>query len=277
MLAVFSMRCGAPTKSAGDVSSMFEGSDQKLGVKMASLCASLLQSQKQPSLQGFKLNQQDCSGAGQLSQNAIGLKEVAFAGFDAQTIEIAQSKGEKIIHFDVRAQLWLNKTLLGFASVIGELLNKKSADGSTAANSTVSPTADSGLEAGKQIANAQITMVKPVAFNMAAKEFSATARVATTPDSIIALDHTVDVNGKIMNDSIVVTILSQGQQPLEVSLFQDIKIVAFVVPYASDIYIDVSMTINAHSFGVDALFENKLREAMSGLIKKGMDLLASAK
>jgi hypothetical protein len=273
-IALSASNCGAPTKTAGEVAGIFDGNSQALGLKMAALCNKLQArpADQQPSLQNFKITNEDCLNAGSgLQNNVSGLKEVKFDKFKAQNVVISQSNpNEKVQNFDIRIQLWLNKSILGIVSKFSDILKQSSQNGTT--NSILPASSNSGMAAGSELITSQITMVQPVKFDLERKEFSAVIDLKAT--GIANIEHRITAAGQLVDNAIALTIISD-KQPYEKSLLNDIKIAAIIIPYANDIYIDVMIDANVHSIGVDGLVEDNLKKTISGLIKTGLDLLAS--
>lgn len=265
-LLVFSsfLHCGAPTKTAEDVAPIFKNG-QQLGLTFSKLCLELLNRNERPNLKESSLTFNDCGSAGQHAQNLSGLQEVDFAAFDSKRLQGESSGAPNLSHISMRNQIWLNKSLLGIAAMLADAIEKGKSQGSGTQTTPIS--SDNGLT------NAKITVTRPFRLDKSTKRFD--AQVNLQVDGAVKIFQDLDIVGQILGNNVAVNVTSIADQPIEKSLFKNVKMTALVVPFASDIYLDVVLDIDLHSVGVDSLIVKQIKTAVTNLFKKGIDSLLS--
>ena len=258
-LALLASSCGAPTKSAGDVGSLFNGSGESLGSRMSSVCADLRSRSESPSLTDIKLSDDDCLAAGRAGQDYKSLTKFQFANVNTESI--AGSKGEKSVRINTRGQVWLNKSLIGLAGAFGKSLAK--AGGS--AGSVAVP----GSTFGGDLVKPTIDVTEKIVFDQAAREFSGAVNFKLS--GAITVDNEIKIGGKIFDDAVVARIDSTTDRDFKDSLLKSIKALVVIIPFAGDVYVDFILDIEVHSIGTDAVIAGALQEALSGGMKTMLD------
>lgn len=268
MLAVASLcfamiSCGAPTKSAGDVAGLFNGSGATLGEKMNLVCTDLRDRSASPHLEGVSLSDEDCLAAGRAAQNYRQLTTFQFANVSTQSI--SGTKGEKTVKISTRGQVWLNKSLVGLVGAFA-----KSLQGSAGKSGALSVP---GSSFGGDLVKPTIEVTDKIAFDQQAKEFSGAIKFRL--DGAITVDNEIKVGGKIFADAIAARIDSIEDREFKDSLLKNIQAVVIIVPYAGDVYVDFVLQLEVHSIGTDAVIAGALQEALSGGMKTMLDGMLS--
>src|SRR5690349_2750974 len=86
--------CGAPTKTAGEVGHIFEGTGTSLQDKLSGLCGALGGRQAAPTLNGLDLDVDGCGDAGLAAQDYKELTSFQFLGIEG---DIPDAEKEKVI------------------------------------------------------------------------------------------------------------------------------------------------------------------------------------
>src|SRR5262249_47032287 len=125
ILAALAGGCGAPVKSAGEVAALFSGDAASLQDKVSALCDELARRDAEPSLKDTRLRLDHCADVGLAALNLQDIDQFRFLGLDAPQDDAPN----KVIHFGLRTELWLNRSLLDIAGLVGDKLAAKQADG----------------------------------------------------------------------------------------------------------------------------------------------------
>lgn len=263
--AVFLMAgCGAPNKSAGDVAYLFEGESTTLQSKESSLCNSLQTRDEAPTVKNLDIDLGGCVDAGKA---ALDYKKVD--GFYFVGLENDSSKDEKIIHRSVRGQVWLNKSLLGFASAISGQMKKKAEAGNNTGEVSLNDSAKG--QPLQNVAKTTITVIEEPKIDV--KDLSFKGLINFKVSGIIEADHDIEMYGKLIDNSFAVTIRTTEDREYKQSIIKNFTAVILIVPHASDIYMDMFVDLNIHNPGLETLFKEQVNTFLSTGLKSAIDSL----
>ena len=259
--------CGAPTKSAGDVSSLFAGSSVSLQSKESSLCDSLGSRDAAPTTKDMHIDLGGCADSGKAALDYKKISSFYFTGLDNP-----DSKSENgVIHISARSQVWLNKSLLGLASSLGGLMKKKGAGDNTGLLN-LPDSAD-----GKQISGLvtpKIEMLEEPKMDLKTLQFS--TKIHLTLDGIVKADHIIDIDGKLIDNMIAVTVQTTEDADLKTSILKNFQAVIMIIPHAGDCYLDLFVDLNVNDIGASKLIKDQvssfLATGMKGVIDSLMQL-----
>ena len=254
--------CGAPNKSAGDVAHLFEGSSESLQSKENALCVALQARDTAPTVKGLNIDLAGCKDAGLAALDYKKVDSFHFVGLD----DDINSKDEKIIHRSVRSQIWLNKSLLGFASAISNQMKKKAESGGNVGEVELADSAGGKLQ---NIAKTKITVIKEPKFDL--ENFSFNALINLNISGIITGDHDIEVDGKLIDNMFAVTIKTTEDRTFKQSLLQNFTAVILIVPHASDLYMDMFVDLNIHNPGLETLVKDQIDTFLSTGLKAVID------
>lgn len=267
--AVVLSACGAPVKSAGDVAGMFAGSGKTIGERVRGLCAELDARTVAPTLEGIALSDSDCADAGKRAQDYKSVTAFAFEGISQDSIGGERAR-DKVLRIRTRGQVWLNRSLLGLASLAGNALK----DTKVEVGLEVPAESDPNNEMAG-LAKVTTTLLKKPEFNAETFEFS--TAILLRMSGIAKVENQLDISGKLIDNAIVVRIDSPEKQPFAESILESMTVLAMVVPYAGDVYVDLFFDLNVHSIGADSLVASQLNGALGGGVKTLLDSLAKLK
>ncbi len=271
--------CGAPTKKASDVTAIFE-KDESLGGKAFSLCSSLSGRKASPTLSGVALSSEDCKGAGRDAQHLNNLvsgkdKELKFAGFERGSLPDATSSDGKdtLVEIKARSQLWVNRTLVGVVSMLSSSLQGMSASETKAGSEISIFGGDASLDQENSSLKKDVTSMvtpkviikDPPVFNQQTGEFHLALTITATGQ--ITLNNDFNIDGGIYDGAIAVAVETPNEVPFEQSLLSSVKILVLIIPYDSDIYIDLNVNMKMHSIGVDSIFQDQIKTMLDSFAK----------
>jgi hypothetical protein len=263
--------CGAPTRSAGDVAGLFAGSGRTIGERVGEICSLLRERSASPNLEDVKLSDADCQDAGKSAQNYKEVKEFAFQGISKDSVA-GEKVGESVLRVHTRGQFWLNHSLLGLAGLMASAL-----EGQAAAEVGVEKTfeSSSGNNEMANIAKASTTLLRKPEFNRETMEFSTAIKLKLK--GLLTAENDLEIAGKLVDNAIAVRVETTEKTPYEKSLFEGLTVVAIVVPYAGDVYVDLSFDFRVHSVGLDSVVATQVGTALGGIVKNGLDGLLQLK
>jgi hypothetical protein len=256
--------CGAPTKSAGDVKSLFEGPGTSLEDKVIGLCDKLKANSEPPTLEGVNLNVDGCKDAGLAALNLKEIKEFSFIGLEG---DVPDKDAEKIINRSVRAQVWLNKSIIGMAGAIAKKLQQNKEAGDNAG--FVSLPSSGETEGLGDIATPDVEVLEEPAFDLEKMSFSTAIHLKVT--GAVEVDNVIRVAGGLIDNKFAVVVTSDGEQPYEKSLIRDFSAMILMVPHASDIYLDLFVNINLHNPGLESLIRSQITSFLGSSLKGVID------
>lgn len=259
LMALTVIGCGAPVKSAGEVSSLFDSTATTLQDKVGIICRELQNRTEAPTTNNLGVEVNGCGDAGLAALNYREITAFQFLGLEG---EVPPKDKTKVIQKAVRGQIWLNKDLLGFATALAtKFKNAKNQAGALAAD-------DSGKKM-ENIIKFNIDQKEPFKFDAAKMELGAKIGIKAT--GIVELDNELVVSGKLINDAFAVTIKTTGDQVVEKSLIKSISGLVLVVPHAGDVYIDMFLDLQIHNLGLASIFREQIQGLMSDGLKKIAD------
>jgi len=178
-----------------------------------------------------------------------------------------QKKEEKVFRKNIRTQVWLNKSLLGLATVLG----KKIASGQDLPLGNLD-IADSGI--GKdfsKLLKLDIEVTKKPALDT--KELSFSMALSVKASGVASIENDIVIAGRLIreNNTFLVTIKTTKDQVYEKSLLQSFSGMILIVPYAGDVYLDMILDMNIHNFGFTGAIDSQLNPILGAALKKGID------
>lgn len=242
---------------------MFNGDAATLQSKQDSLCRALELRDEVPTLKGLNVEMDGCVDAGLAALDYKKVDSFHFRGLEADGV----SKDEKIIHKSVRGQVWLNKSLLGFASAISNQMKKK-AD-SSEKTGVVQLEDSSGGKGLQNVAKTQITVLEEPEIDVENLQFSTLINFKVT--GIIEADHEVQIHGRLIENAFAVTVKTTKDREFKQSLIKNFAAVILIVPHASDIYMDMFVDINVHNPGLESLVKEQINVFLSTGLKSAID------
>ena len=265
--ALAALGCGAPTKSASEVKAIFEKDAVSLQDKVSSLCKKLETRERKPNLYGVDLPVDGCKEAGLAAANLKDVKEFTFIGLD----DTAAKSNDEIINRFVRGELWLNRTLIGMAGAIGQRMKAMQESGDNKGFISLPDSEDTS--ALGDLVSPDIEVLEEPEFDLSAFSFSTAVRLTVT--GAVEVDHTIRVNGGLIDNKFVLVISTDGQQPFEKSLLRDFSALVLIVPHASDIYLDMYVNLNIHNVGFKGLVKDNITKFLGSSLKSIIDGLST--
>lgn len=256
--------CGAPNKSAGDVAYLFEGESTTLQSKENSLCSTLQNRDEAPTTKNLSIDLGGCVDAGKIALEYKKIDGFYFVGLDGDA-----AKEEKVIHRSVRGQVWLNKSLLGFASAISGQMKKKAESGNNTGEVALGDSAK-GQEL-QNVAKTTITVIEEPKIDV--KDLSFKGLINFKVSGIIEADHDIEINGRLIENSFAVTVKTTADREYKQSIIKNFTAVILIVPHASDIYMDMFVDLNIHNPGLETLFKEQVNTFLSTGLKSAIDSL----
>lgn len=264
VLAVtLAMGCGAPTKSASDVKSLFARDATSLEEKVTKLCKTLKARDTKPNFEDADLPVDDCKDAGHAAANLRGLQKFSFVGLE----DINDKDKDDVIRRFVRTELWLNYSLIGMAGAIAQRMKETQQAGDN--KGLISLPNSEGTSGFSDLAAPDIEIIEEPEFNLGAFSFSTAIRLQVT--GAVTVDNTIRVNGGLIDNKLAVVIHTDGKQPIEKSLIRDFSALVLIVPHASDIYLDLFVNLNIHNVGFKGLFEERITDFLGSGLKGIID------
>jgi hypothetical protein len=259
-LGFFCAGCGAPTKSAGDVAHLFEGDGATLQAKVDQLCTTLRSRTTAPTLQNLAVDPGSCGSAGVMALDFKKIDKFAFQGVD----EAGTGNG-KLIHVAARSQVWLNKSLLGFATAVSGALKKK--NGEAGVGPIEMPDSSGGKLGG--LATTQLTQLVKPTFDLETLKF--TTKINLKLSGIVTADHDLDIDGQLLDGAFAVTVKTTADREKTRSILKNFNALILIVPHAGDVYLDLFVDLNAYDFGIESVFREQLKAALGSGLKGAID------
>lgn len=254
--------CGAPTKSASDVAGLFQGSGVSLQEKTNALCNELAKRTQPPMTSDLNVDLGGCADAGKA---AVNLKEID--SFYFQGLDKNPPSADKVIRTSARAEVWLNKSLLGLASGLSSMMKKKKGGNNTGVLSL--PDGNAGGKGLQGLVTPTIEVIEEPQMNVEDLEFSMKIRLILT--GIVEADHIIAIDGKLIDNAIAVTVKTTEDRPFELSILQNFQAVILIIPHASDVYMDLFVDLNVHDIGAKKLFEGQIQSFLGTGLKGVID------
>lgn len=263
--------CGAPTKSAGDVAGLFSGESVSLDDKTAKLCSALRTRTESPSVQDLSMSLDSCGDAG---KSALNYAQIGTTGYPDgfHFTDYGSSGGEskeKIIRKTMRGQVWLNKTLLGFAQAVSSKM--KSNEGLGVGELNLPDSAGGRSMSG--LVTPKLTILEKPKFDMVNLAFSMKINLKVT--GIVTADHDIAIDGRLIDDAIAVTVRTTADKTYKESIAKKFTAALLIVPHASDVYVDIIADIEVHDPGFGAAVEDNVTKFLGSGLKSAMDSLVA--
>lgn len=256
--------CGAPTKSAGDVAHLFDGEATSLQSKENSVCRILESRDEAPTTKDLSVDIGGCEDAGLAALDYKKIDAFYFRGLE----DLEADKDSKIIRKSVRSQVWLNKSLLGFAGAISKQLKKKAESGDNTGEVKLADSSAGGLQ---NVAKTKITVIKEPKIDP--ENFSFSTLINFNVSGIINGDHDIQIDGRLIENSFAVTVKTTEDRKYEQSLLKNFSAVILIIPHASDIYMDMFVDMNIHNPGLETLVKSQIDSFLSTGLKSAIDSL----
>lgn len=261
--------CGAPAKSAGEVASLFSGDAVSLEEKVQGVCELLKERTEEPSLADTSLTLNGCDQVGLAAFNLNDIESFQFLGLD----DGRDDKANKLIHFDLRAQLWLNKTLFDLAGLLGEKLKNSKESGSDGLGGGLKKgplkLPDSiGKKGGPIELSVNIDddpKIDKEAFNFA-------LQVSVKAKGLVDIDNTIKLTAQLFENKIAAHVKTVQDMPFEKSLLKNMEVLLIATPHAGDFYVDAFISCNIHSLGVaDDAIKAKALNIVQSMLKTAVN------
>ncbi len=234
--------CGAPNKSAGQVSAMFQADPLSLAERVTSVCTSLKSRTEAPTTSDLQLAALDrCENAG---SSAVEVNKFKGLNIEQYTATNGAESDKKRSSF--RVQLWLSGALLSLASIAGNM--KKFSDPSALGGVGGSTPADLST-----LIKAEPKVIEPMKIDMSNGVRGSTI-LNLVVSGVVKLDLTLNIDFAVLDKSISAVIKTSRAE----GLLSDIYVVMVVVPYAGDTYLDL---IGSIKMG-DALEDAKILDSL---------------
>ena len=267
--------CGARTKSAGDVASMFSGAPQKVGSNVMTLCDTLRQRTAVPNMNLVSLSAQECSDAGEHADEYEKVTDgFSFSNLDQSTSQPKTASGDSVLHVKTRAKIWLNKTILDLASKLSTAMQKK-ADGKGDLFSGLDPSGSGRADPLAKLIKVSIKELSPFTFDLSSRSFRSELNI--TGSGVVNIANDIAISGQIIDQAIAISASTTHDSEYAKSLLKNFSALVMVVPFAGDIYVDVVIDVSFYSIGVDGALTSKLGTSLGGALKAGLDGLMVVK
>ena len=245
-LLVAFLACGVPHQTAESVDHIFYGQASSLQQKVASVCDYLRSGKRGPTMDGVSYTQDACVNAGSKAQNLSTLKQFAFSAIESSGVKFNtennspnQSNLTNVIKF--RAELWLNRSILGVAGNLIHELRK-----GAISNIIVSKKAD-------------MKIIKGPLFDPDIFRVQTLYKFDSTPlqNGSIDVHNYVLVDAMKISNAFVTSIQFNDEPDSKKSFVKRGKAFVFIIPHAQDVYIDIMIEAEFHSFGVGSTVESQ--------------------
>ena len=263
-LCVSLASCGAPTKSAGEVSGIFAES-KSLESKLTSTCDLLRKRSTSPMLNDVTFSP-SCDAAG---RDAVELNRVSQLYIIGQKdINTTGDKDKSYVDARLRTQIWLNRPLVGLAAIIGRILqeNKDYKGGEVKIPAPKDGPDLSGL------VRTNIEIMETPRLDLSTLSFGAKVGLKVGDPGDYWIDNEIVTSGAVLDDVLVVTIKSTAEKTYEQSLLRGISAVAVIIPHASDVYVDVDMSLQFNKgTGLENAIKTMLPKILGSALKPVLD------
>jgi hypothetical protein len=258
--------CGARTKTASQVGSIFSTGSNALSTRLVDLCQSIRSRSEKPNMSGASMTDQECADAGLNADNYRSVKEkFSFVGLDN---EISKVDGKDVLTIKTRAKIWLNSNIINMAVKLTNALQKRAEGGDDIFGK---PDPAGGGDKLANLLKISVKELKKIEFNVAEKSFA--GRLNISGEGIAKLNNDIDIDGTLFSDSVAVNVSTPSQTAFKDSILRDVNALAIVTPFAGDIYVDIRFEVNMHSVGLGSAIKTNLESALGSALKKGLDSL----
>jgi hypothetical protein len=261
--------CGAPTKSASDVGSLFTGANITVGKVVLGICETLHSREAAPSFSEFSLSNAECKSAGESSVNYSDLKSGFNFSYEKGTKNGPANTTAKdpATTLRSRSQVWLGQPILNLIPKLSSALKERQAGGNDIFQKDASK-----LGTGRGLEN----LVKPTVKELEKIKFDTKSmtfkgKINIKVDGLVSVDNDILIEGKIFSDSVVVEISTTQDKEFKESLLKQFNAMILIVPHANDVYVDLNIDLVAYSIGLDSFLKEKLNTALGSSLKSALD------
>ena len=290
LIAILPVGCGAPTKPASSVASLFLAADSLQNI-LSNACDKLMARIEAPTAKGLKLNLQGCQRAGLAALNYAEADSFAFVNIDGSEVDtnssanlnlkrdflLAPESGGKasssestteppVANRKTRAQIWLNKSLLDLAGTLTSFMKDKQNF-----EHGVVKLPDSTSKNFANLAKTNINIVKKPELDIADLSFS--AQIEIDVSGIVKASQILQIDGKLLDNSIAIVIRTLDPVAYSDSIIRSLEFVVFVTPYANDVYIDLYSSVDFYNIGLKSVLDKQLNAFLSTGLKNILDSL----
>lgn len=258
--------CGAPTKTASDVSGIFRNQEAiALSGIMTNLCQNIRARTSAPSMARINLTDEECAQAGKNADN-YRLVEKSFY-FEGLTNDVDKISGQDVLKLRARAKVWLNQNILDLAVKLSKALKERGAGGQDLF-AMPSAGANNSLEKLIKLSTKEL---KKVEINQSDRSFAGALNISGS--GIVSLNNDIEIHGQIFSDAIAVSVNSMKSADFKDSILKDVDVLVLVKPYAKDVYVDIVFQVNIHSIGLNSTLSDKINSALGSGLKTALDAL----
>jgi hypothetical protein len=265
-LSALATSCGAPTKSAGEVASIFSES-KSLETKLSSSCDTLRTRSVSPTTKDLTFNP-SCDAAGRDAVDLNKASQIYIVG--QKDINANGDKDKDYVDARLRTQLWLNKPLVGLAAIIGKVMseNKDFKGGELKAKAPEKGPDLSGL------IKTFIEIPEPPKLDLSTMSFGMKLKLKVGDPGDYWIDNEVVTSGIMLDDVLAVTVKSTEDKNYEQSLLRGFSAVAMIIPHANDVYVDVDLSIKFNKgTGLENAIKSMLPKILGSALKPALDSL----
>jgi len=258
--------CGAPTKSASEVSGIFSES-KSLEVKLSSTCDLMRSRTASPMLSDVSFTP-SCDAAG---RDAVELNRVSQLYIIGQKdINTSGEKDKSYVDARLRTQIWLNRPLVGLAAIVGRVLseNKDYKGGELKIPASKNGPDLSGL------VRTNIEIVEPPKLDFSTLSFGMKAKIKVGDPGDYWIDNDVVLSGVMLEEVLTFTVKSTVDKTYEESLLRGFSAVALIIPHANDVYVDVDLSLQFNKgTGLENAIKSMLPKILGSALKPVLDSL----
>jgi hypothetical protein len=255
------MSCGAPTKSA---SSVQPGAGGNATERLGSVCLALQNSEGTMVSGLTRFQPAVCADGVAGMQNLASSPTLALKQLDRQTRSIGPEAVDKVIDISATSTVQMGISFVQFAAHVGKAMEEAKRTG----GSLFAPAATSNGQF-KELVQVETIERRKIDFDSTGKSFAGGFDLrgkALAPK----INLSIDVNGKILDDSIAIRFTSLGEKTYKESLVQKISGLVVLVPYANDVIAFLYVDVSAHDLGIG---ENAMAQQIRQSIASGFQLL----
>lgn len=218
-------------------------------------------------MDGASLADAECASAGQDADNYKTVTgKFRFEGLESQ---VSAQSGHDVVHIKTRSKVWLNDNILDLALKLTNAF-KNRANGGPDVFTNPSP-ANSGGDKLSNLLTTKVREVEKVTFDQAKKSFFGKINIAGT--GLVTIDNDIVIAGQIFDNSIAINLRSPTPVNFEASLIRGVTAVGLMIPYANDVYVDLTFEIDIHAIGLKNTLTSKIESALGSSMKQMLDSL----
>ena len=265
LLSSLLVACGAQLDSASDVKGLFNAPPKSLGQMAAEICGDIAARDTAPSTKSFELVKPgDCRDAG---VRALGLNDAkSFVFTDELPGATVTEANDKVFKKAMRGQLWLNRQMSDLIPLFAGMMS----GGKPIKKGIID--LPSSVAKFDGLITPEISLLDDPKIDADNLTINAPLHVKTT--GVVKMELDIYINAKIFGNGVAVTISTNKPEPAyEQSLIKSIEAFVYVVPYAEDIYIDMSAGFKMYDLGTGGLIDKTLNTLAGSGLKSMLDAL----